>query len=154
MDRLIEDEDENRAVFDLLVSVLEGIDASDNVDLVLRFYELHILGYTGYRPHFYHCAGCQEVLTEEASRFSPLSGGVLCPRCAQAERAALPMGLATFKLLRFLQAQPLEAVERLNISEGVRREAQLLLRSYIRRLLERDLKSVAFLEEVQNHGQT
>jgi DNA repair protein RecO (recombination protein O) len=154
VDRLIEDEDENRAVFDLLVSVLEGIDASSNVDLVLRFYELHILGYTGYRPHFYHCAACQEVLTEEASRFSPLSGGVLCPRCAPAERAALPMSLATFKLLRFLQAQPLEAVERLNISEGVRREAQLLLRSYIRRLLERDLKSVAFLEEVQNHGQT
>ena len=60
------------------------------------------------------------------------------------------MSLNAFKLLRFLQAQPLEAIERLNISASVREEAEQLLRIYIRRILERELKSVAFLEEVNN----
>lgn len=151
-DRLIEEEDENRPVFDLLVETLGAIDTTRNVDLALRYYELHILGYTGYRPHFYHCAVCQEVLTEEARRFSPASGGVLCPRCAASDRAAMPMSLPAFKLLRFLQAQPLEGIERLNISATVREEVEGLLRAYIRRLLERDLKSVAFLDEVQHQG--
>ena len=58
------------------------------------------------------------------------------------------MSLSAFKLLRFLQAQPLEAIERLTISPATRTEAEQLLRGYIRRILERDLKSVAFLDEV------
>ena len=46
--------------------------------------------------------------------------------------------------------QPLDAIERLNVSPAVRAEAEQLLRIYIRRILERDLKSVAFLEEVNS----
>jgi DNA repair protein RecO (recombination protein O) len=150
IDRLTEEEDENRPAFALLVATLAALDASRNVDLALRFYELHLLGYLGYRPQLYHCATCQEPLTEEADRFSLSGGGVLCPRCAPADRAATAMSLNAFKLLRFLQAQPLEAIERLNISPAVRAEVEQLLRAYIRRILERDLKSVAFLEEVNN----
>jgi DNA repair protein RecO (recombination protein O) len=150
IDRLLEEEDENRLAFELLVATLRQIDITINLDLVLRFYELHLLGYMGYRPQLYHCANCQEVLTEEARRFSTTAGGVLCPRCAPAERASMPMSLNAFKLLRFLQAQPLEAVERLNISDAIRDEAAKLLRVYIRGILERDLKSAAFLEEVQH----
>ena len=58
------------------------------------------------------------------------------------------MSLNTFKLLRFLQSQPLEATERMTISPATRIEAEHLLRAYLRRMLERDLKSVAFLDEV------
>ena len=150
IDRLTEEDDENRPAFELLVATLGALDGSRNVDLALRYYELHLLGYLGYRPQLYHCAACQEALTEEADRFSPASGGVLCPRCAAGDRTAMPISLGAFKLLRFLQTQPLEAIERLNISATVREEAEQLLRAYIRRILERDLKSVAFLEEVNN----
>jgi DNA repair protein RecO (recombination protein O) len=148
IDRLTEEEDENRLAFDLLVATLIAIDTTRSPDLVLRYYELHLLGHLGYRPHLYHCATCQETLTERANRFSSLAGGVLCQRCASGDRATQPMSLNVFKLLRFLQAQPIEAIDRLNISPSVRDEAEQLLRSYIRRILERDLKSVAFLEEV------
>jgi len=150
IDRLIEDQDENRQAFDLLVATLAAIDTSRNVDLALRFYELRLLGYMGYRPQLYHCAGCQEVLTEDTNRFSPTAGGALCARCAASDRDALPMSLSAFKLLRFLQSQPLEAIERLNISGATRSEVEKLLRAYIRRILERDLKSIAFLEEISS----
>jgi DNA repair protein RecO (recombination protein O) len=150
IDRLTEEEDENRPAFALLVAALAVLDTTRNIDLALRFYELHLLGYLGYRPHLYHCAICQEPLTEEANRFSLSGGGVLCPRCAPTDRSATAISLSAFKLLRFLQAQPLEAIERLNISPAVRAEVEQLLRAYVRRILERDLKSVAFLEEVNN----
>lgn len=149
LDRLLEEEDANRPAFDLLVGTLAALDGTRNIDLVLRFYELHLLGYVGYRPHFFHCANCQEALTEDAAHFSPGAGGVLCPRCAACDRPALPMSLSAFKLLRFLQSRPLEAVEGLTISTGVREEAEGLLRAYLRTILERDLKSVAFLDEVR-----
>jgi DNA repair protein RecO (recombination protein O) len=148
IDRLTEEDDENQPAFELLTATLAALDTTRSPDLVLRFYELHLLGYLGYRPQLYHCATCQETLTEQADRFSPLAGGALCPRCASSDRGAMPMSLKAFKLLRFLQAHPLDAIERLNISSAVRDEAERLLRTYIRRILERDLKSVAFLEEV------
>src|SRR5262249_13674755 len=91
IDRLTAEEDENRSAFALLVATLAALDTTRNVDLVLRFYELHLLGYQGYRPQIYHCAACQEPLTEEADRFSLTAGGVLCPRCAPTDRAAIPM---------------------------------------------------------------
>jgi DNA repair protein RecO (recombination protein O) len=150
IDRLIEEDDENRPAYDLLLATLQALDTTANLDLVLRFYELRLLGCLGYRPQLYHCAVCQEVLTEEARHFSHEAGGAICLRCAPSQRAALPLSLSAFKLLRFLQAQPLEAVERLNISPATRAEAELLLRTYLRRILERDLKSVAFLEEISN----
>jgi DNA repair protein RecO (recombination protein O) len=145
---LLEEEDENRPAFALFVATLAALDATRNVDLALRFYELHLLGYLGYRPQLFHCAACQETLTEDTNRFSAAAGGALCARCATAERGAQPMSLSAFKLLRFLQSQPLEAIDRLNISDATRAEAEKLLRGYIRRILERDLKSVAFLDEI------
>ena len=148
IDRLLEEEDENRPAFELLVGTLGALDSSRNVDLVLRAYELRLLGFLGYRPQLYHCANCQETLAEDTSRFSVAAGGALCPRCAPLDRGATSMSLSAFKLLRFLQAQPPEAIERLTISPATRTEAEQLLRSYIRRILERDLKSVAFLDEV------
>ncbi|GAB4168722.1 MAG: DNA repair protein RecO [Roseiflexaceae bacterium] len=149
LDRLTEEGDENPAAFRLVVSAFAGLDSSERIDLVLRWYELHLLDSLGYRPQLTECAICHEVLDETTDRFSPQAGGAICPRCASSDRSALPMGLAAFKLLRLLQAQPLSGIERLSLSQGLRSEAEQLLRAAIRQLLERDLKSVAFLDEVR-----
>lgn len=146
-DRFTEEEDENRPLFDLLVETFAALDRSANPALTLRWYELRLLHLTGYRPHLNRCAVCHELLTEEADRFSPTLGGVVCPRERSTDRAALAMSGPAFRLLRFLQREPLAAVEALRLSPEVRGEVERLLRAYLRHLLERDLKSVAFLED-------
>jgi DNA repair protein RecO (recombination protein O) len=151
IDRLTEDGAEDRRVFALLIETLRALDTSDAIDLVLRSYELHVLDRLGYRPQLQECAMCQEVLTEEAAHYSPAAGGVLCQRCAPRDTQALVMRLPTFKLLRFLQAQPIAVVTRMSISAETRSEAERLLRATVRAALERDLKSVAFLEEVRTN---
>jgi DNA repair protein RecO (recombination protein O) len=147
-DRFTEDGDESRPLFQLLADAFAAIDRSANPDLVLRSYELCLLQLVGYRPHLYHCAVCGELLTEEADRFSPQLGGMLCPHDRDADRRAIALSGPAFRLLRYLQSQPLGAVEALHLSAGVRGEAEGLLRAYLRHLLERDLKSVAFLQDV------
>ncbi|GAB4446499.1 MAG: DNA repair protein RecO [Chloroflexi bacterium OHK40] len=146
-DRFTEEGDESRPIFELLEATYAALDRTINPDLVLRAYELRLLHLTGYRPHLHHCATCQELLTEQADRFSPQLGGVLCEQHRGADRASLAMSGATFRLLRYLQSQPLDAIEALRLSPAVRGEAEHLLRAYVRQLLERDLKSVAFLED-------
>ena len=64
-----------------------------------------------------------------------------------ADRTAFAMSGPAFRLLRYLQGQPFAAIEALRLSPEVRGETERLLRAYLRQLLERDLKSVAFLED-------
>lgn len=147
-DKFTDEGEENRPLFELMIASLAALDGTASPDLVLRAFELRLLHLAGYRPHLYRCAVCQELLTEEADRFSPSTGGVLCPRDRGADRGAMPMSGAAFRLLRYLQSQSFAAVETLNLSPAVRAETSNLLRSYLRNLLERDLKSIAFLEDV------
>jgi DNA repair protein RecO (recombination protein O) len=146
-DQLTEEAEENRALFSLLSGTLSALDHTVNPDLVLRSYELQILQNIGYRPHLHRCVVCQELLDETADRFSPSLGGVLCARDREADRAALPMSSAAFRLLRYVQTQPLDALEVLRLSVEVRQEVQRIMAIYLRQFLERDLKSVAFLHD-------
>lgn len=150
LDKLMVDDEENLAVYNLLVATLAAFDSSASLDLVARYFELHLLSLLGYRPYLFHCASCQEALAENADRWSPTGGGMLCPRCAPREPHALPISLHAFKALRYLQREPIEAVEQLHrLSAALRGELERVLRATLRPILERDLKSVAFLDAVR-----
>jgi DNA repair protein RecO (recombination protein O) len=149
IDRLTEEGDENPAAFALLVVCLRALDTSSRIDLVLRWFELHLLDALGYRPQLTDCVSCHAPLTEAADRYSTQSGGVLCPNCVATDRSALTMSLAAFKLLRYVQSQSVDALEQMTISLALRQEVERLLRATMRHILERDLKSVVFLDEVR-----
>jgi DNA repair protein RecO (recombination protein O) len=147
-DKSSEEDEENRPLFQLMVQTLHALESTQHIDLILRSFELNLLTMMGYRPHFHRCVACNELLDEQADRFSAFLGGMLCPRCSSTDRNAIPISATAFKLLRYLQNQPYEAVELMNISPEPRAEAAALLRVHLRHLLERDLKSAVFLEEV------
>ncbi|NJO84540.1 MAG: DNA repair protein RecO [Blastochloris sp.] len=147
-DQFVQDEQDHRPAFRLLVDTFAALDTSRNPDLILRAYELHLLHVDGYRPQLQRCVVSHELLTEEASLFSPMLGGVLAPSQNDADRNALPMSLSAFKLLRYLQTQPYATIERMNLSGAVRNEVAGLLHSYLARLLDRELKSTVLLEEL------
>lgn len=141
---------EQHELFTLLVhtfTMLDGVFAKGK-DLVLRAYELQLLDSVGYRPHLYQCAICKEPLSEQANRFSPTMGGVLCPHHASADPSAYPMSFYAFKAMRYIQKEQFVAVERLNLSPAVNTEVETLLRAYLRHLLERDLRTVPFLKSL------
>ncbi len=145
-DTFTQEEEPDPHLFQLLLQTFSALDTSVNPHLVLRMYELRLLHNMGYRPHLHRCAVCRELLTQEASRFSPASGGVLCIHHRDADPHALPMSLNAFKLLRYLQTRSLAMVEHVQLSVDLCTEVELLLRAYMRHILERELKSVAFLD--------
>ncbi len=150
LDKLTGDAEDNPPLYTLFVNTLAALDSTSVLDLVARYFELHLLNLLGYRPNLFDCANCQLSLTEAADRWSPVSGGMLCPGCAAAEPHALPISLAAFKALRFLQRELLAATEQLHrLSEPLRRETEHMLRATLRPILERDLKSVEFLDAVR-----
>lgn len=149
LDKVTPDGSDNPPLFRLLRDTLAAIDEIDEAqrrDVVMRFYELHVLVLSGYRPHLFHCAHCESELGQDAECFSPVNGGALCPRCAPLEPLALPMSLSAFKLLRYLARGSIDDARALMPTAATLRESGGLLKAAIRQILERDLKSVVFLD--------
>ena len=153
LDKLTEEAIENPVLFCLLRDTLTAIDQLDDPpkrEVAVRFYELHLLTLLGYRPHLFDCANCGAKLAPDTGRWSPYAGGAMCPQCAASDALGLPMSLNAFKLLRYMAREPLGTVVLLAISPPLLGEVSGLLRTTVRGHLERDLKSVSFLDLVRS----
>lgn len=149
LDKLTTDEEGQSPAYGLLVETLDALDHAPRPELAVRRFELRLLGVLGYRPNLFKCSSCQERLTEAADRWTP-AGGMLCNRCAAGDPTGVPVTLPAFKALRFMQRDALEAVLDLRLSEPTSREVEDLLRLTIRPILERDLKSLNFVNAVRS----
>jgi hypothetical protein len=73
---------------------------------------------------------------------------VLGPECAHAALVSRPIGPDALKVMRHLQRSPLTDVLRLQLPAAVHREVERLLHATVSAVLERELRSRDFLEEV------
>src|SRR4030043_59068 len=94
---------EDRRLFDLVLEVLQQLSQFNDFELVLRYFELHLLDHLGYRPQLQQCTECNLSLQPEANFFSPSQGGVLCHDCGFHEPMARPLSLNGLKVLRLWQ---------------------------------------------------
>ncbi len=146
VDRFTEEGDENRRLFDLLLSALFWLGEAEDIGLVLRYFDLRLLDYVGYRPELFRCVLCAQPLKQGAALFAPAEGGVLCPSCGQGERNCQEVSLQALATLRYLQNNDYGLCRRLIIDRRSHLELEGLLRSYISHLLERGLHSVGFMD--------
>lgn len=148
LDRLTEEGMENFPAYQLLSETFEALNAGDDPDLILRAYELHLLGHMGYRPQLQQCVRCTTPLEPVVNYFSPELGGVLCANCGQIERRSVELSVDALKILRYLQRNTFAKGPKLRLSDGLRQELEHVMRSYTRYLLERDLKSADFIHSI------
>jgi DNA repair protein RecO (recombination protein O) len=140
---------ENLALFQLLRATMEQLCRTGNRDLTLRYFELHLLDEVGYRPQLQQCVSCEKPLEPVVNSFSPSSGGMLCPDCAVNHPSSHPLSVNAQKVLRLLQDSDYSAVDRLKIDAGLLRELERVIGNYLRYLLERDIKSAAWLDTLR-----
>ena len=98
-------------------------------------------------PELTDCVECRVPLQPADHTFACDSGGVVCSDCrVSSDGALIPAPLNVMKTLRFLQRQPqFAAVEPLAVSRGALAAAERLMRTYIRHIVEREIKSAHFV---------
>jgi len=116
--------------------------------VVARWFELALLDAMGFRPELGRCLECGASIEPDANVFSPVGGGVVCPQCRHAALGARPISADALKVLRHLQRSPLVGVLRLRLLPSLHREVERLLHATVSAVLERELRSRDFLEEV------
>jgi DNA repair protein RecO (recombination protein O) len=149
-DRSLEERHAAEPLYALLRRAYELLDAGMAPGRVARWYEMHLADELGMRPEVDRCVECDRVLeAEEWFRWVPPLGGVLCQRCPGPPRDRSGLSLEGLKLLKAYQRLDIEALAGLRQPAAVEAEVEAAMRDFLRYVLERDARSLAFLDEVR-----
>jgi DNA repair protein RecO (recombination protein O) len=140
----------NPPVFPLFLETLRYLSQAINPDITLRYFELHLLELAGYRPQLQECVSCRVELKPVVNAFCSSAGGILCPDCKYNHTAVFSISVDALKVLRLLQRSNIEIVGRLKINSELSRELKSALASYIRYLLEKDVRAAAWLDTLRD----
>jgi DNA repair protein RecO (recombination protein O) len=150
-DRSLEERHEARDLYALLRRAYELLDAGMAPGRVARWYEMHLADELGQRPEVDRCVECDRMLEpDERFRWVPPLGGVVCHRCPGPPADRTDLSLEALKLLKAYQRLDVEAIAALRLSPVVEREVESAMRDFMRVALERDPRSLAFLDEVRH----
>ncbi len=141
---------EDSALFHLLLDTMHNLCQEDtDKGTVLRYFELHLLHEVGYRPQLQRCVTCKSPLQPVTNYFSPVAGGALCPNCGPQQTLSHLLTINALKVLRFLQENDYDTINRLKIDQALSQELEAVMRGYIRYLLEHDVKSIGWLDTLR-----
>jgi len=140
---------ENYPLFQLLLETMEQLCQENDKELLLHYFELHLLDKVGYRPQLRECVSCHLPLEPTTNSFCPGAGGMLCPNCAPSQPLSYPLSVNAQKVLRLFQSSGYEVVNRLKINLELAHQLEKVMGDYLKYLLEREVKSAAWLSTLR-----
>ena len=145
--RFTAERQEHRELYELLVDVLDALDARAPLHTV-RYFELQLLGLMGYEPQLDVCALCARRLPEADVLLSASAGGFVCADCRADAGAGRVISVRAIKVLRYARSAGLEAFAALRLDESLAREVQSALAELIRYVLDREPNTGKYLDQV------
>lgn len=137
-------------IYALLRRAFQLLDDGMAPGRVARWFETGLADALGVRPEVERCVECDRVLDEtEVFRWVPALGGVLCERHPDPPGEWVRLSLAALKVLRAYRRFDIEALAALRLSAATEAEVEAAMRRYMRHTLEREPRSLAFLDEVR-----
>ncbi len=82
VDAVTYEEGSNLKLYNLLISTLDSLSAGQDPDIIIRYYEIHLLDLVGFRPELFVCVECGKKIIEQDQFISGELGGAICPECA------------------------------------------------------------------------
>lgn len=155
IDSFTEINDENQPLWDILLVALRQLDlfAKDreatDINVLLRWYELHLLGLTGFQPQLFTCLASGRALVEETNYLSIPEGGLYSAESAVNRENLEPIEPDILKVMRHLQRNPWPNVSTLRISQPIMSRVENILHRMLVTTLEHRLKSVDFLRKLR-----
>jgi DNA repair protein RecO (recombination protein O) len=140
---------ENYGLFQLMPETLNRLCEAENKELVLRYFELHLLESVGYRPQLKECVTCHRPLDPATNYFSPAAGGMLCVDCNLNQPFSYPLSVNAQKVLRLLQNEDFSTSTHVKIDTDLAHEMENVIGGYFKYLLEKEVKSAAWLDTLR-----
>lgn len=137
-------------VYDLVARALDGCgDLTRDPRAALAWFSRRIIDRLGYAPELWQCANCGERLADAPHQFSPVGGGLLCPRCAPSDPGSVPCSTAVIKVLRVIAGDDEALYSRLRLSSPVLETLEAVVERELEQHLDRRLRSFEVLRSLE-----
>ena len=138
----------NPPLFPLLYQYLVHVESDHDPETAALLFQIRILSLSGFVPDFQACGRCgQKPAASENWFFSVTRGALLCSEHRRGTKTC-PLALGTVLLFHRAQQLPLNQLWRLRFHPRSRQEIRSLCLNLIRHHLEKDLKSLKLLRQV------
>jgi len=140
--------EKNEPVFDLLLNSLKLLSKDVSSRRVTRIFEIKLLSLLGIMPALGSCANCGGKV-DASAKFSVTQGGLICKDCFKSDENAHTIMQGTVKFIEHIRALPFEKVARVKVAAAVGKELESTLRKFLDYHIERRLKSLEFIKEIE-----
>jgi DNA repair protein RecO (recombination protein O) len=149
IDRATEERSENFALYRLLLDALRHLSQADDLDIVLRSFDISVLSELGYEPQLDVCVICHDPSKLDPKYISASAGGVVCSDCRPPDIVIHGISPEALAVLRGLRPSRPDPIERERIDPRVLDELERHLRDALHYALERDIRSASFMDAVR-----
>lgn len=143
---------EEEANIDLFMLVLKALylltDKSVDKELLIRAFELLSMIISGFMPELNECSLCKKSVHRNM-RFSARFGGIICEECRDKDEDSMNIDASTINVMRFIIKTDIEKVRKIKISKENKNEMKKIMKNYIKYYLEKDFKSLEFLDDIK-----
>ena len=148
-DRFALERSPSAPLFDLVESALRHLAAGYAPGLVCRWFDLHLLDRTGFRPELGRCIQCRTSPAEVTNAWIVDAGGLVCAVCAPMEtHGPRALSVRALKSLRYLLVSNFDGASLLRVDEALAQELERHLRSFLQHVLDRDINAARLLDEL------
>lgn len=150
-ERAVEERAAAYPIYALLRRAFQLLDDGMAAGRVARWYEFGLADALGMRPEVDRCVECDRMLTQnEPFCWVPLLGGLVCTSHPGPPAEQVELSLEGLKLLKAYRRLDIEAIAALRVPLAVEAEVEIALRRFVRHMLEREARSLPFLDEVRH----
>jgi DNA repair protein RecO (recombination protein O) len=149
IDRVSSEGQPEQSLFRLLLDTLKRIETSEDTFNAIRNFEFRFLDISGFRPDLTNCVSCKKTIEAQDQYFSPLQGGVLCPKCGPFDDKAVRASMDALRYMRHFQRSPYRDIAGVTVPDKVRVEMQRIMSVYISAMLEWRLNSPGFKQHIK-----
>jgi len=147
VDRFTIEHAENPGLYDLLLSVLDALEAGAPPHIV-RYFEMQLLSLTGYQLQLDVCASCEARLPEAEALLAPSAGGLVCANCRAASGGGRILNVRAIKVLRFARGAEIEAFASLRVDDDLAHMLRGALSDVLHHIAEAEVRSDRYVDEV------
>jgi DNA repair protein RecO (recombination protein O) len=137
------------SLYRLVTETLARLAVEADAWLPVRYYEMRLLDFLGFRPQLFECVNCRREILPEDQFFSFSSGGAICPRCGEGLKGLRKISIEALKYLRHFQRSTYREAARAHPEADTKRELETLMQGYFTHLLERELNTPGFIKSVR-----
>ncbi len=145
VNRFTAENDPNYEIFNLLKQSFDYLDQKPINPLLLSYFSIRLISYTGHNPQLVNCAACEKKLKNEKNYFNLQSGGVICGACAQNKPDSFFINNDLIKILRLFAEKDITIIDKIKINIKFQKQLQLFNKKILEYTLGNKIKSSEFI---------